>query len=115
MRHITPITSLLCAGIATALQLYGQAANSPKPDADVLIFTDGEKLIGQLESATGSSVKFKSNMAGEVTVDWSKIQELHSSEKFAAIPKDTKLTKTSDLSKVPQGSVNMTGQQLAVT
>jgi hypothetical protein len=114
MRHITPIASLICAGIATALQLYGQAGNS-KPTADVLIFTDGEKLIGQLESATSSSVKFKSNMAGELTVEWSKIQELHSSEKFAAIPKDTKLTKSSDLSKVPQGTVNMTDQHLAVT
>jgi hypothetical protein len=114
MRHITPIASLLCAGIATALQVYGQAGAS-KPAEDVLIFTDGEKLIGQLESATGSSVKFKSNAAGEVTVDWSKIQELHSSEKFAAIPKDTKLNKSSDLSKVPQGNINMTNQQLAVT
>jgi uncharacterized protein DUF481 len=115
MGHITPRAFILCTGIATAIQLYGQAPTSSKPAADVLIFTDGEKLIGQLESATGSSVKFKSNMAGEVTVDWSKIQELHSAEKFAAIPKDAKLTKSSDLSKVPQGTVNMTDQQLAVT
>ncbi len=114
MRYITSITSLLFAGIATALQLYGQAPGS-KPATDVLIFTDGEKLIGQFESATGSSVKFKSNMTGEVTVDWNKIQELHTSEKFAAIPKDTKLTKSSDTSKVPQGTVTMTDQKLALT
>jgi hypothetical protein len=114
MRNITQIAFLLFAGIATALQVHGQTAGASKPAEDVLVFTDGEKLIGQLESATGSSVKFKSNMTGEVTVDWSKIQELHSSEKFAAIPKDTKLTKNSDMSKVPQGTVNMTDQQIAV-
>ncbi len=115
MRYITSIASLLCAGFATALQLYGQAGAGNKPAEDVIIFADGEKLIGQLESATGSSVKFKSNAAGEVIVDWSKIQELHSSAKFAAIPKDTKLTKSSDMSKVPQGTLNVSNQQLAVT
>ena len=106
---------LLWAGIAMCFNLYGQAAaTNPKPEPDVLIFTDGEKLIGQLESATGSSVVFKSDMAGEVTVDWSKIQELHTSQKFAAIPKDVKLRRSDDATKVPQGTLSMTGQQLQI-
>lgn len=68
--------------------LYAQAPNSgTKPRPDVLVFVDGEKLIGHLERASGSSVVFKSDMAGEVTVEWSKIQELRSPQKFAAIPK----------------------------
>lgn len=107
---------LLWAGIAMCFNLYGQAAaTNPKPEPDVLIFTDGEKLIGQLESATGSSLVFKSDMAGEVTVDWSKIQELHTSQKFAAIPKDVKLRRSDDAMKVPQGTLSMTGQQLQIT
>ena len=56
--------SLLCAGVLTTFNLYGQTSASPPAGTDVLIFTDGEKLIGHLESATSSSVVFKSDMAG---------------------------------------------------
>src|SRR5581483_7187408 len=80
MRHQSYGSIVLTCYLAAGTTLYGQAS---KPGPDVLVFVDGEKLIGHLESATGASVVFKSDMAGEVTVDWSKIQELRSSEKFA--------------------------------
>ena len=100
---------LLCASAAVA-NLSAQAAAEP----DVLIFTNGEKLVGHLESAAGPSVVFKSDMAGEVTVPWSKIQELHSAQKFAAIPANVKLRHRDDMAKVPQGPLAMTGQQLEI-
>ncbi|HEY3841137.1 MAG TPA: DUF481 domain-containing protein [Bryobacteraceae bacterium] len=105
-KHGTPFLLALCLTAA-----YGQPA---KPEPDVLIFIDGEKLIGHLVSSTGSSVVFKSDMAGQVTVDWSKIQELHTSEKFAAISKDLKLENKGEANKVPQGTVAMTGQKVEV-
>jgi len=55
-------------------------------EPDVLISTSEEKLIGQLESATATTVTFKSEVAGEVTVPWSKVKELHSKRRFAVIP-----------------------------
>src|SRR5438477_11834524 len=92
MQHTKRAISLILFWMAAALQLYGQAAGSnPKPQPDVLILVDGEKLIGHLENAAGSTVTFKSDIVGEVKVDWSKIQEVHSSQEFAAIPKDAKL------------------------
>ena len=95
--------------------LYGQAATAPaKPQPDVLIFTNGEKLIGQLDNVTGGKVTFKSDMAGVVTVEWSKIQELHTSRPFAVIPKDTKLAKHTDVSQVPQGKLSMADQKIVV-
>lgn len=114
MWYSKPAASLLCAGVLTTFNLYGQTSASPPAGTDVLIFTDGEKLIGHLESATSASVVFKSDMAGTVTVDWSKIQELRSSEKFAAIPKNVKLRHREDANTVPQGTLSMTGQQLQV-
>ncbi len=109
-------TVLSCFVTLFSLHLYGQTANSnSNSQPDVLIFTDGEKLIGHLESATSSSVVFKSDMAGEVTVDWAKIQELHSSQKFAAIPKGTRLRNSQDASRVPQGTVAVTNQQVQVS
>lgn len=95
--------------------LYSQApAGAAKPQPDVLIFTDGEKLIGQLKSAKGDSVVFKSDMAGEITVAWSKIQELRTSHPFAVIAKNAKLRRHADVSHVPQGDVVMTDQKISV-
>ena len=92
MQPINWTISLLLVLTLAHQGLYAQvAANRPKPGPDVLIFTDGEKMIGHLERATDSSVVFTSDMVGEVTVEWSKIQELRSSQKFAAIPKGVKL------------------------
>ena len=96
MFDLKKATVLLFAGATTVFQLCGQTAAGAKAGPDVLIFIDGEKLIGHLESATGASVVFKSDMAGEVTVDWSKIQELHSAGKFAVIPKGAKPKKRAD-------------------
>lgn len=95
--------------------LYAQAPAPPaKPEPDVLIFTNGEKLIGQLKSAKGNSVTFKSDMAGEVTVEWSKIQELRTSHPFAVIGKNVVLGKHIVVGQVPQGNVTMADQKIAV-
>jgi hypothetical protein len=79
-----------------------------------LIFTDGEKLIGQLKSAKGDSVVFKSDMAGEITVAWSKIQELRTAHPFAVIGKNAQLRKHTDASQVPQGNLTVADQKIAV-
>ncbi|MGH9557650.1 MAG: DUF481 domain-containing protein, partial [Bryobacteraceae bacterium] len=99
-------TSLLCAVILAAL-VRGQAPSQPQPD--VLIFNDGERAIGQLESATGASLKFKSDAAGEITVDWSKVRELRSARRFAVIPKGVKLQ---DTDAIPRGAIVVMGGEI---
>ena len=85
-----------------------------KPNSDVLVFVDGEKLIGELKSATGDTVTFKSNMGFDVTVPWAKVQQITSSKKFAAIPKNLTLENKDNASKVPQGTVEVANQTLEV-
>ncbi|MBV9265119.1 MAG: hypothetical protein JO061_03015, partial [Acidobacteriaceae bacterium] len=93
-----------------------QTANQTQGTApDVLICKDGEKFIGHLMSSTDASVVFKSDSAGQVTVDWAKVQELHSSSKFALLSKGVKLRGAADESKVPQGSVSATDQKVQVS
>ncbi len=105
----------LVLGIALVAACAAQTPPAaPKPEPDVLIFTDGEKLIGQLKSAKGDSVVFKSDMAGEITVAWSKIQELRTARPFAVIAKNAKLGKHMDTAQVPQGKVIMTDQKIAI-
>jgi hypothetical protein len=87
---------------------------APGQDPDVLIFTNGEKLIGHLKRSNGAAVTFKSDMAGEVKVEWSKIKELHSSRRFAVIKTDIKIHKHLDTSTIPQGVLSMADQKLEV-
>ena len=65
-----------------------EAQTPPKPEPDTLILADGEKLIGHLVRSTGSTIRFKSDVLGEVSIDWSKVKELHSAQKFAVLTKE---------------------------
>jgi len=105
-KHILFLSCLLIS-----LRLTAQT----QPGPDVLIFNDGEKLIGHLVGSTGNSVTFKSDMAGEITVDWAKVKELHSSAKFAVAEKGVVFGRHDDPTKVPQGTVSVTDQKLQIT
>ena len=96
-------------GILSLAYLAGQT------QSDVLVFTDGEKLIGHLVRSKGKDVTFKSDMAGEITVEWSKIQELRSGDRFAVIKKDVKLRGQQDAATVPQGPIAVTEQKIAIS
>jgi len=106
------ILSLFCLLAWLTLPLL--RAQAPKPEPDVLIFSNGDKLIGQFVRSAGGSVTFKSDMLGEIHVDWSKIKELHAAKKYAVIPKDAKVDKANE-SKIPQGTVAVADQKIAVS
>ena len=108
------LAASFAATFGTASLSAQTPAPPPKPEPDVLIFANGEKLIGQLKSAKGGSLTFKSDMAGEVTVDWSKVQELRTSHPFAVITKNLKIVKHGDVSQVPEGNLSMTGQKIVL-
>ncbi|MGA3029028.1 MAG: DUF481 domain-containing protein [Bryobacteraceae bacterium] len=108
------VTSLPPFLVVAAIAFAGALRAETPPEPDVLVLNDGEKLIGQLLSANGPSVKFKSNALGDVTVDWSKIKELHTPRRFAVIPKNVDLRKPADASRVPQGTLSMADQKLSV-
>ena len=92
--------------------LIAQVSNAP---ADTLILSDGERLIGHLKRATASSLIFTSDMLGEITVDWKKVQELHTSSTYAVIPKQIKVRGPENAAQVPQGPITATAQQVQVS
>lgn len=96
------------------IALAAHAQTPAKTEPDILILSDGEKLIGHLVRSGGATVRFKSDVLGEVTVDWSKIQELRSSGAFAVVTKDLKRGAKAATSDVAQGPVSMTNQKLEV-
>ena len=102
------LLGLLASGL-----LFAEA--DPTPGPDLLIFKNGERLIGHLHSATSAKVVFVSDSAGRVTVDWSKIQELRSRSRFAAVPKGMQLDGSADTEKVPRGTLDVKDQKVEVT
>ena len=98
--------------VAAAILLPCLAAAA---EPDVLISTSGEKLIGQLESATAATVTFKSEVAGEITVPWSKVKELHSTRRFAVIPKNVRISNAEEAKTIPEGTVSVADKRIEIT
>ncbi len=107
--------------LVTTLSGLAQAAKKPvKPEAkkepeikEELILKNGDRLTGQLLNSTGAEIKFKSELAGEVTVAWNNIKELKSSREFAVIPKDVKDTR--DSAAIPQGGIKIDEKNIVVS
>lgn len=90
------------------------AQDKPAPQPDTLVLNDGERLIGHFVRSNGATVTFKSDLLGELNIDWSKIKELQSVQRYAVVEKDVKLGRHSDISGIPKGAVTMTDQTLAI-
>jgi hypothetical protein len=56
-------------------------------------------------------MKFKTDALGEITVEWSKIKELHASGKVAVILKGLKIPKRVAADTIPQGTLTVENQQ----
>jgi Protein of unknown function, DUF481 len=103
-----------CLLQAAVLAAQTPPPKAPPPKPDTLVLTDDEKLIGHLVRTSGSSVVFKSDLLGEITVDWSKIKELHTTGQYAVVPKHVKLRPHGEFSGVPRGPLNAAGQTITV-
>ncbi len=108
MRIALSGVTAFCLGVVGVTVLHGQ----PKPEPDVLLFTDGERLTGHFVKSSGASLTFHSDALGDITVDWSKVKELQSSAKVAVIPKGVRLRKRSEAASIPQGTLSMQDQQV---
>ncbi len=105
------------AGLAVAVceQPAARAQASATAKApDVIVFSNGERLTGELVTADAKGVTFKSAAAGEIKAGWDKIRELQSSKQFAVVAKGEKLTKTDAAARVPQGPVSVEGSTVSV-
>jgi hypothetical protein len=78
-----------------------------------LTLRNGDRLTGQLLSSTGTEIKFKSDLAGEVTVNRGDVKKLKSDRNFAVVPKDVKDARNSDM--VPQGEIKIAEKGIVVS
>jgi hypothetical protein len=90
----------------SAAKKTAEPATKKEPEIrEELTLKNGDRLTGQLMNSTGTEIKFKSDLAGEVTVKWENVKELKSSREFAVVPKDVKDARDSVL--VPQGTIKI--------
>ena len=112
MRSLRTLSSLgLSLLLFTGAALAQQSSPPPKPQPDVLVFTNGDQLTGKLVRADGGSVVFKSDMAVELTISFDKIKELRSSGNFSMLKKGP----PSKTNLVGQGQVNVADNNVTVT
>jgi hypothetical protein len=88
----------------------GFAADPP----DVLVFTNGDQLTGKLVNSAGGKVNFHSDMAGDVSIEWAKIKEIRTGQKFAVIEKGVKPSRKTPDALVPQGTLTIADQNVEV-
>jgi len=114
-----------CSSIAAALLFVALSALFPAPRAtaqgpaiptpDQIVFINGDKLTGTLVGEKGGVVQFQSEMTGSaISVPWSKIKELHSSQSFAVIRADEHLKIGKPAPQVPVGSIQYSNSVIAV-
>jgi hypothetical protein len=95
--------------------LTAAMAQTNKPEPDEIVFTNGDKLVGHFVRATGAQVTFKSDILGDLNIDWKKVKELKTSIKVAVIPKGVMMRKNGDTAKIPQGTLVVEDQKLQIT
>jgi hypothetical protein len=89
------------------------AAKKEPEIKEELTLKNGDRLTGELLNSTGTEIKFKTELAGEVTVKWENVKELKSKRDFAVVPKD--VLDARDSAKVPQGAIKMGEKGIVVS
>jgi hypothetical protein len=100
-------------GQSTSKKATGAATKKEPEIKEELTLKNGDRLTGQLLNSTGTEIKFKTDLEGEVTVAWNNVKELKSNREFAVIPKDIRDIR--DSAAVPQGGIKIGEKEIVVS
>jgi hypothetical protein len=107
------LTALSGLGQSAAKRPIKAATEGKAEIKEELTLKNGDRLTGQLLNSTGTEIKFKSDLAGEVTVAWENVKELKTKREFAIVPKGVKNAR--DSASVPQGAINIGEKEIVVS
>ena len=111
---LLPLLISLSAPAQTTARKPVEAAAKKEPEIkEELTLKNGDRLTGELLNSTGTEIKFKTELAGEVTVKWENVKELKSRRDFAVVPQDLKDAR--DSAKVPQGAIKIGEKGIVVS
>lgn len=81
------------------------ATAQAKTAPDSITFTNGDHLTGTLVREAGGTVTFHSDIAGDISVPWSKIKGLHSSHTFAVLKNGVQQSRKAGETGIPIGTL----------
>lgn len=110
---VAPFFSFFLLAVASssiALSVCAQVP-APKPPPDVVVFSNGNHMDGQIERVIGNSVVFKSDEVGEIKISLDKVKSLRSSRNFAVLRKNMPVSSGA----VAEGTIQYNDKLLTVT
>ena len=106
----TAIAALLCLQTCPS----HLAAQAPAAPPDVLVLSNGDTLHGKFINVISGKVTFHSDPLGDVTLEWDKIKELHTSGSFAVVDKNVKIHGKKSAAALPTGAVDVANKSLTL-
>lgn len=107
-------TGLIALAVGASIACLAQATPPAESAPDVLVMSNGDTLHGKLVKAVAGKVTFHSDPAGDVTLPWSKIRELRTTERFAVLSSDSGLRTRKRQGAIPAGTIQMENQAVTV-
>ena len=87
---------------------------APGPAPDILVLSNGDTLHGKFVNETAGKVRFHSDALGDITLDWSKVKELHVSGRFAVLDQRVKTRGKKRNVHFPVGAFDVADQSVTV-
>jgi hypothetical protein len=109
---------LVCFALFGAGSADGQAsagAAAKTATQDVIVFNNGDQLTGKFLRSVGGNAVFHSDIAGDVTVGWDKVKEIHSASKFVVLEKGFHPGRKALPTHLPDGSLTVENKQIELT
>jgi hypothetical protein len=102
-------------GLAAAGQKPPAPAAKAGPPPDVIVFNNGDQLTGKFLRSVGGNAFFHSDIAGDISVSWDKVKEIHSQSKFVVLQKGLHPERKKLPAQLPEGSISVENKQIELT
>src|SRR5208283_332454 len=113
LRAAMPAAALGAMTVCAA-QSQPAAPEPANPAPDVLVLSNGDTLHGKFVSETAGKVTFHSDPLGDISLPWSKIKELHATERFGVLNSTVKARGKQAAGQIPVGTLDVTNQAVTV-
>lgn len=105
--------TIVCALFASARMARALPVAATEPDT--IVFINGDHLSGKLLRSVKDKVQFHSDIAGDITVSWDKVKELHSSSSFVVLRKGAVMQGRHAVTNQPEGTLHVEDKKIEVT
>jgi Protein of unknown function, DUF481 len=114
LSRVQGLRLLFAFAAAASMLSIAQTKPAAEPAPDVLVLSNGDILHGKFVSSLQGKMTFHSDPLGDVSIDWDKVKELHTTEKFAVLEKNVKLHGRKSATHLPAGKLEVENQSLTI-